>query len=394
MSRSGRSTASRRTAPTRSSRPTIRRWPRRLRRNPAKQSGVDAEWVEPVEGSSGFRAGSRRVSVSPASTRCRRRLRYRHHTARAGCTCGSCWSVPGSLSTSAAAPSSPAATTIYPTAIVVPRERSPVQVGFCAPTVHSITAGDRSRPQVVDQCSPSSRCDDHESRAAVDLANHMVHSTYQSRSVQLRLRTCRTRPSTSPTPTCRCSSGLTSSPATTSRRAIVPSPAPARRDRGGSHAGASRKITVRVGTGAGQRQRFVGVLLVESDPLEHSEREETCRVYRSRSGEVRAAPRAFVGVGLDRRTRRPGHGLGASTSPATAAVGDVAPDGLPAGLRRPGLAPWAGATGPVHPGRGRGPSSRSSWTSTHLIAPAQAPAPSRSRSAESASVRSAGKTPD
>ena len=43
------------------------------------------------------------------------------------------------------------------------------------------------------------------------------------------------------------------------------------------------EITVRVGTGAGQRQRFVGVLLVEWS-RSTSEREETYRVYRSRSG--------------------------------------------------------------------------------------------------------------
>ena len=43
------------------------------------------------------------------------------------------------------------------------------------------------------------------------------------------------------------------------------------------------EITVRVGTGAGRRQRFVGVLLVEWS-RSTSEREETYRVYRSRSG--------------------------------------------------------------------------------------------------------------
>ena len=40
---------------------------------------------------------------------------------------------------------------------------------------------------------------------------------------------------------------------------------------------------MRVGTGTGQRQRFVGVLLVEWS-RSTSEREETYRVYRSRSG--------------------------------------------------------------------------------------------------------------
>lgn len=43
------------------------------------------------------------------------------------------------------------------------------------------------------------------------------------------------------------------------------------------------EITVRVGTGAGQQQRFVGVLLVKWS-RSTSEREETYRVYRSRSG--------------------------------------------------------------------------------------------------------------
>ena len=43
------------------------------------------------------------------------------------------------------------------------------------------------------------------------------------------------------------------------------------------------EITVRVGTGVGRRQRFVGVLLVEWS-RSTSEREETYRVYRSRSG--------------------------------------------------------------------------------------------------------------
>ena len=40
---------------------------------------------------------------------------------------------------------------------------------------------------------------------------------------------------------------------------------------------------MRVGTGAGRRQRFIGVLLVEWR-RSTSEREETYRVYRSRSG--------------------------------------------------------------------------------------------------------------
>jgi EXLDI family protein len=43
------------------------------------------------------------------------------------------------------------------------------------------------------------------------------------------------------------------------------------------------EITVRVGTGAGRRQRFVGVLLVEWS-RSTSDREERYRVYRSRSG--------------------------------------------------------------------------------------------------------------
>ena len=43
------------------------------------------------------------------------------------------------------------------------------------------------------------------------------------------------------------------------------------------------EITVRVGTGGGRRQRFVGVLLVEWR-RSTSEREETYRIYRSRSG--------------------------------------------------------------------------------------------------------------
>ncbi len=43
------------------------------------------------------------------------------------------------------------------------------------------------------------------------------------------------------------------------------------------------EITVRVGTGARRRQRFVGVLLVEWS-RSTSEREETYRVFRSRSG--------------------------------------------------------------------------------------------------------------
>lgn len=43
------------------------------------------------------------------------------------------------------------------------------------------------------------------------------------------------------------------------------------------------EITVRVGTGAGRRERFVGFLLAEWS-RSTSEREETYRVYRSRSG--------------------------------------------------------------------------------------------------------------
>jgi EXLDI family protein len=43
------------------------------------------------------------------------------------------------------------------------------------------------------------------------------------------------------------------------------------------------EITVRVGTGAGRRQRFVGVLLADWR-RSTGEREDTYRVYRSRSG--------------------------------------------------------------------------------------------------------------
>ena len=97
------------------------------------------------------------------------------------------------------------------------------------------------------------------------------------------------------------------------------------------------EITVRTGTGAGQRQRFVGVLLVEWS-RSTSEREETYRVYRSRSGKyVLHLKRSSESV-WDRRTRRPGHGL-AQAHRQRPAVGDVAQGGLPAGLRRPGSAP-------------------------------------------------------
>ena len=56
------------------------------------------------------------------------------------------------------------------------------------------------------------------------------------------------------------------------------------------------EITVRVGTGAGQRQRFVGVLLVEELLDQRTGGDLPGLPLAER--EVRAAPQAFVGVGL------------------------------------------------------------------------------------------------
>ena len=129
---------------------------------------------------------------------------------------------------------------------------------------------------------------------------------------------------------------------------------------------------MRVGTGAGQRQRFVGVLLVEELLDQRTGGDLPGLPLAER--EVRAAPQAFVGVGLDRRTRRPGR-AGASTSPATSSGGRC-PRRPPGGLRRPGLAPSAGASRSCSSWSKPRPSSRSSWTSTSDRAGAGAGTPS------------------
>ena len=118
------------------------------------------------------------------------------------------------------------------------------------------------------------------------------------------------------------------------------------------HAEGFEEITVRVGTGAGRRQRFVGVLLVEWS-RSTSEREETYRVYRSRSGKyvlhLKRSSESVWTAGPD------GQATGWRKHLASDQQwGTLPKDGVPRDLRRPGLAPSARAARAVHAGRSRG----------------------------------------